>query len=119
MSVDGIDCQIPEKGPEFSSHKFAMNSALCYKVTLNIHTCDICWINGVFPAGKYGDLEIFWSALMSYLKDFEWVEADDGYIGEAPEKVRYPMCITVPNERKRMMSIVHQWHDARSPRPWN
>jgi hypothetical protein len=106
MSVDGIDCQIPERGPEFSSHKFAMKSALRYEVDLNIQTGDICWINGAFPAGKYGDLEIFGSALMSYLKDFERVEADDGYIGEAPEKVRCPMCITVPNERKRMMSIV-------------
>ena len=71
-----------------------MKSALRYKVALNIQTGDICWINGAFPAGKYGDLEIFRSALMSYLEDFERVEADDGYIGEAPEKVRCP-CVSL------------------------
>jgi hypothetical protein len=36
----------------------------------------------------------------------ERVEADDRYLGEAPLKVRCPKCITVPEERKAMMSNV-------------
>ena len=71
MSVDGVDCQIPERGPEFTSHKFAMKSALFYKVALSMQTGDICWIKGAFPAAKYVDLESFRSALLSYLEDFE------------------------------------------------
>jgi hypothetical protein len=46
---------------------------------------------------------------MAHLKDFERVGADDGYIGEAPKKVKYPMCITVQNSRKWMMCIVRQY----------
>ena len=34
------------------------------------------------------------------------LEANDEYIGESPAKVICPKCITCPNERKKMMSIV-------------
>ena len=112
MSVDGIDCQIPEHGPEFSSHKYAKKSALRYEVALNIQTGDICWINGGFLAGSWPDLEIFRKALITYLEPFERVEADDGYIGEAPQKVRCPKSITTKQERKRMMAFVRMRHET-------
>ena len=60
----------------------------------------------------YGDLEIFRSALSSNLEEFERVGADDGYIGDAPMKVRCPKCVTVPCERKRMMAIVRMRHET-------
>ena len=45
----------------------------------------------------------FSHALVTFLDRFERVEADDGYIGEAPLKVRCPRCVTVLEERKEMM----------------
>ena len=49
---------------------------------------------------------------MNLLDPHERVEADDGYRHEAPEKVRCPKCITVPQERKRMMAIVRMRHET-------
>ena len=78
------------------------SSGLRYEVALNILTGDICWINGPFLPGEWNDLEIFCSGLMT----FERVEADDGYIGEAPLRVCCPGCVTCPHEKKKMMAIV-------------
>ena len=72
----------------------------------------MCWVNGPFPAGSNSDLEIFRSGLMTYLEEFERVEANDGYIGEAPLKVRCPKCITTPLERKEMMAVVRMRHET-------
>ena len=93
-----------------------MKSGLRYELAVNIKTGDICWENGGFPCGMYGDLEIFRSALSSYLEEFERVEADDGYIGYAPMKVRCPKCVTVPCKRKRMMAIVRMRHETMNRR---
>ena len=49
---------------------------------------------------------------MNLLDPHERVEADDGYRHEAPMKVRCPKCITVPQERKRMMTIVWMRHET-------
>jgi hypothetical protein len=43
---------------------------------------------------------------MMQLEEFERIEADDGYIGGAPMKVKCPGCCTVPEERKKMMNWV-------------
>ena len=100
------------QGPDFSSHKFAMKSGLRYELALNIKTGESVWLNGGFPCGANPDLEIFRSSLMTYLEEFERVEADDGYIGEAPLKVRCPKCITTPLERKEMMAVVRMRHET-------
>jgi hypothetical protein len=81
-------------------------------LALCIKSGDLCWVNGPFPAGANPDLEIFRSGLMTYLEEFERVEADDGYIGEAPLKVRCPKCITTPLERKEMMAVVRMRHET-------
>ena len=99
-----MDCQIPQQdSPTFSSHKYALKSALRYEIALCIQTGNIFWTNGSFPAGKYPDITIFRSGLMTYLQPLEWVEADDGYIGEAPEKVRCTKCVIVSDERKQII----------------
>ena len=36
------------------------------------------------------DIKIFRDSLITFLEDGERVEADDGYIGEAPDKVKCP-----------------------------
>lgn len=77
-------------------------------MALNILTGDICWINGPFLPGEKNDLEIFRSSLMTWLEPFERVEADDGYEGEAPLKVKCPSSIGIPEEKHRMMGIVRR-----------
>ena len=94
MSVDGTDFRVAEQGPAFSSHKFAMKSGLRYEVAICILTGDIVWLNGPFPCGRWNDIKIFRNSLMSHLMDGERVEADDGYIGEAPLHVKCPKCIS-------------------------
>ena len=54
------------------------------------------------------DVEIFRKSLRTCLNPFERVEADDGYVHEAPAKVLCPKCVTCPQERKRMMAIARQ-----------
>ena len=58
--------------------------------------------------GEKNDLEIFRSSLMTWLEPFERVEADDGYEGEAPLKVKCPSSIGIPEEKHRMMGIVRR-----------
>ena len=59
---------------------------------MDILARNIVWINGPYAAGKYPDIEIFRIGLAHFLDKFERVEADDGYIGEAPQKVKCPGC---------------------------
>ena len=51
-------------------------------------------------------------SLVTFLEPFERVEADDGYVGEAPLKVRCPRCVTVPEERKGMMARVRNHQET-------
>ena len=64
------------------------------------------WINGPFPAGAFPDVEIFRSCLSLWLDRDERVEADDGYIGNAPYKVKCPASLTNPDETQAMQSII-------------
>ncbi len=105
LSVDGTDFQIPERGREWYSFKFK-KSGVRYEVALSILGGEICWISGPHQPVVYNDLEIFRSSLASHLDPFERVEADDGYLGEAPLRVKCPACITVPAEKQQMMKRV-------------
>jgi hypothetical protein len=97
---------MPQLGPRFSSHKFAKKSGLRYEVALCILTGDIVWINGPFPCGLFNDISIFRNSLLSNLSANERVEADDGYIGEAPQHVKCPKCITNPPETEFMQQNI-------------
>ena len=99
--VDGTDFRIFEYGRKFFSHK-NKKSALRYEIGLNIITGDIVWVNGPFPAGKYSDITIFRDSLITFLGPGERVEADDGYIGEAPHNIKCPMSVTNPREMMKM-----------------
>ena len=48
-------------------------------------------MNGPFLPGEKNDLEIFHLSLMTWLEPFERVEADDGYDGEVPLKMKCPV----------------------------
>ena len=105
MSCDGTDFQVYEHGRKWYSHK-NKKSALRYEVCLSIITGDIVWINVPFVAGKHNDIIIFRSSLVSHLSFGERVEADDGYIGEAPQCIKCPMSVTNPAGMKEIQGRV-------------
>ena len=80
--------------------------AIQYEIALGIKTGDICWLSGPHQPGIWNDLEIFRNSLLTYLDPFERVEADDGYIGEAPLRVHFPGCVICPHEKRKLMAIV-------------
>ena len=73
-----------------------------YEVCLCILTGDIVWINGPYNAGRWPDINIFRDSLLSHLGENERVEADDGYIGEAPQYVKCPKSFVNPTETEFM-----------------
>ena len=87
VSVDGTDFRIAEHGTEFYSFKFK-KSALRYEVSLCIFTGEIVWVNGPYELGVWNNLDILRDGIVHHLSEGERVEADDGYIGEAPEYVK-------------------------------
>ena len=96
ISVDGTDVRIPHQGPAipgnpFSLFKFKEKCGLWYEIGVDILAGNIVWVNGLYAAG-YPDIKIFYSGLAHWLDEFKRVEADDGYIGEAPQKVKCPGC---------------------------
>eukprot|EP00586_Coscinodiscus_wailesii_P007529 CAMPEP_0172490504 /NCGR_PEP_ID=MMETSP1066-20121228/20932_1 /TAXON_ID=671091 /ORGANISM="Coscinodiscus wailesii, Strain CCMP2513" /LENGTH=305 /DNA_ID=CAMNT_0013258997 /DNA_START=109 /DNA_END=1022 /DNA_ORIENTATION=- len=111
INVDGTDFRIPEHGREFYSHKFK-KSGLRYEVGTCILTGDIVWINGPYECGLWPDINIFWNSLVSNLGTNERVEADDGYIGEAPRHVKCPKSFTNPRETLAMQQRVRNRHET-------
>lgn len=106
LSVDCTDLRIPQHGRKFASHKFKGKSALRYELALDIISGDLVWVNGPFPAGAWPDIEIFRDCLSQWLDLGERIEADDGYIGDAPDKVKCPKSITNPEENEVMQKRV-------------
>ena len=109
ISVDGTDLRIPQqgsaqKGNTFSFHKNKGKSALRYELAVDIKTGYLVWINGPFPAGAFPDVTIFRSCLANKLGEDKQVEADDGYIGEAPHKVKYPGSVSNLKENELMQA---------------
>lgn len=100
-SVDGTDCMILRQNAcpkAWHSHKFK-GPGVRYEIALCILTGDIVWVMGPFPCGDWPDVVIFRFALKHMLEDYERVEADDGYVGEDPKKV------------KAARSVVHEQDD--------
>jgi hypothetical protein len=54
----------------------------------------------------WNDIKIFHDALLSMLSPNECVEADDGYVGEAPRYVKCPKSFTIPPEMEAMQQRV-------------
>lgn len=126
LSVDCTDVRIPNHGPMFASHKFKGKSGLRYELAIDILTGDLVWINGPFPCGMFPDIVIFRHTLSKWLDEGERVEADDGYVGDAPGKVKCPNGLTNPKESQAMQQRVRsrqetvnkrikQWEILNSP----
>ena len=112
--------QVPEKGPDWFSHKYK-KSGVRYEVAVGIKTGDICWFSGPYMCGLWPDIEIFRASLITFLDPYERVEADNGYVGEAPLRVICPKCVTCPKERKAMMNVVTNRQETVNKRlkQWN
>ena len=89
-----------------TSHKYSKRSALRYEVGLDILRGVISWIHGQFPAGRWPDINIFRDRLVHHRGQNKRVEANDGYIGEAPGKVKCPTSFVNPIENEGMQSRV-------------
>ena len=124
VSVDCIDCQfqqilidhptIPGKkivNKALYSHKFH-GPALRYEVAVSLLSNDIVWINGPFCPGDWNDIEIFRLQLINQLEYGERVEADNGYVGEAPKFVVCPLSCITKNESLPMMRRVEGRHEG-------
>ena len=74
--------------------------------TLVSKTGDIVWLMGPFAAGDWNDVTIFRFALKDLLDDNERVEADDGYVGECPRKVKTRTGLYADPDRSRMTGMV-------------
>ena len=103
--MDGTDFRVPESGSKFYSFKYK-KSALRYEVGLCILSGEIVWLNGPYEPGVWNDLQIFRNSLLSHLEEGELVEADDGYVGEAPEYVKCPASFVNPEETLYMQQRI-------------
>ena len=70
------------------------------------------WIEGPYPAGKYTNINIFRRTLIHHLDPFERVVADDGYIGEAPAKVKCPGTKVDSSNDRGVQGVVRSRHET-------
>ena len=87
ITCDETDFQVYEHGRTFYCHK-NKKSGLRY---------EICW---PYVYGHCNDINIFKESLVSFLSPGERVETYDGYIGDAPHHIKYPMSCTHPVETR-------------------
>lgn len=114
LSVDGTDFRIPLVHNDikaFWTYKFK-TCGLRYEVGLSILNGDICWTNGPKPPGLWNDNMIFQNLLAQMLDHNERVEADDGYIGSAPQYVKCPGNIANEEERRELQQRVRNRHET-------
>ena len=111
VSVDGTGFQIQEYGRKVCSHKFR-SSGLQYEVAVSIVNGSLVCINGPYECGLWPDIKIFQDSFLSFLGQNELAEADDGYIGEAPQYVKCPNSFTNPSEGLQMQQRVCSCHET-------
>jgi hypothetical protein len=65
-----------------------------------------------FPCGSWSDITILRHAILHFLEEYERIEADNGYEGEAPRYVKTPAGCTRPREEKEMRNRVRGRHET-------
>jgi hypothetical protein len=73
---------------------------------------NLVWLEGPFSAGKFSDIIIFRHTLIHHLDPLEQVVADDGYVGEAPGKVKCPCTRIELSDARAMLSNVRSRHET-------
>ncbi len=114
MTVHGTDFCVPQKGTAtkgnaFASHKYAVKSALRYKLGVSILGVTWCGSRVPYLAGKFTDIKIFNKVLHHFLDPGEQVEADEGYVGH-PDKIQCPQNVGNPAEKWAMQGRVRACH---------
>ncbi len=79
---------------------------------MDIIAGNIVWVNGPYAAGKCTDIKNFRRGLAHWLDEHKRVEADNGYIGEAPQKVKCPGCMSNLTENQAMQNRVQSSHES-------
>jgi hypothetical protein len=115
MTIDGADFRIQQKGAArkgnlFGSHKYAVKSALCYKLGVDILARNLVWVEGPYPAGAWNNIKIFKSVLSHCLEPGKRLEADNGYVGQAG-KIKRPNNDCSPVENLRMQGVARSCHE--------
>ena len=110
-SVDGADFRFQASGKWAYSYKYK-KSGLRYLVALCIKTGDIVYLDGPFPPGDMNDLSCFRWAMKGFLDEDKRVEADDGYVGEAPACIKCPKSFTNDQTKLAMQSRVRSRHET-------
>ena len=64
------------------------------------------WVTECQLQGEQQDIKIFRDSLLSHLAPNERVEADDGYLGEAPRYIKCPKSIANPVETEAVQQLV-------------
>lgn len=104
-TVDGVHCRIyePRKDPgtKWYSHK-VHGAALGYELAVDIHSNQLVWINGPFPAGE-SDITVFRKpdGLKEKIPPGKKVVADKGYRGETGK-------ISVPNKHDSLITSAYK-----------
>ncbi len=116
MSDDGPNFRIPQKGQTkkenpFGSHKYAGNSALRYKLGIDILAGRLVWIQDPYPAGKWPDIKIFNAVLLHFFEPFKQVKANDGYCGHT-NKIKCPKNKANPAANLAMQGQVRAHHET-------
>ena len=75
-----------------------------YTVGLCILSGEIVWINGFYECGTWNDILIFRYSIFTHLSENERIEADDGYVGEAPRYIKCPKSFVNPEETLAMQA---------------
>lgn len=97
--------------PRYYTYKFK-RAGLRYEVGLSLRSETIVWVAGPYLPGVYNDLQIFRMGLRGMLGNGERVEADDGYLAEAPQYCRCPSGLASLEAQKRMRGRLRMRHEA-------
>jgi hypothetical protein len=116
MSINETDYKIEQKGASkkgnaFGSHKYAGESALRYKLGIDILAGNLVWVGGPYPAGAWWDIKIFMHELPHLLEPGERVEANNGYVGH-PNKIKCPNNDCNPEENIAMQARLRSRHET-------
>jgi hypothetical protein len=77
--------------------------ALRYEVGTSLLSNDIVWLSGPYLPGDMSDITIFRQELMFMLQqEGERAEADDGYIGEAPDFIVCPKSVEICSDEEKL-----------------
>ena len=110
-SVDGTDFRFGATAKEMWSFKFK-KGGIRYQVLLCIKTGEIVLVDGPFPPGLINDLSSIRFYILEMLEEGERMEADDGYLGEAPKYIKCPKSFTNDKAKLAMQQRVRSRHET-------